>query len=476
MQKYSPYKWGRPGRPNVGEQEITMKIKQLLVVGGAIILFAIALYSPGLAGEIRALDLARGFSANEGNTFFNTHPCDLSLGYPQPNTLQPGNGELVKVLQPNFKWDNPFDCVVPGWELQVWRDDPFAQPVEEVLNMVLNPETLKYQMTTPLDKNTRYRWLIGPSDYFVGNVNQNHFGEAYFWTGPFCEFYQLLAPQVAGPENGSVYSYGSVFPTLDAKHPGGCSATEFEYQASLDPSFGGTLYQWGSFHINTSLPNVSAFPGSISTATSNLNCKTMFWRLRVVHESGDGPWSDTFNFYINVNKDCATIYDFAPDLPLLIKFPDWPWVWPIQPLNCRVADEITSRNIGTAFPDQLYQVLALNPESTHLRISIPEISVRCFVPMSQVSMGFGRWPLNPLDLGKLVPKFNPDNVIVPPTPTPEPEREAPPEEEEEATPTFIVVEEGHVCVWTGVSASIPDICAVNCRTGYADSGQTCVLP
>ena len=113
---------------------------------------------------------------------------------------------------------------------------------------------------------------------------------------------------------------------------------------------------------------------------------------------------------LNNYEGCESILEYLPEIPVDFEYPDWLWVWPLQNANCRTGDTLQHQNVGTLFPDQPYEVLSMNPEGSHVRVNIPSINVRCFVPLSLLVPGFGQWVIDRDELTKLVAIFNPDGV------------------------------------------------------------------
>ncbi len=344
-----------------------------------------------------------------------SRPCLFSNDHCQPVE----NATLV-FLQANFKWDNPYSCSLPGWDLRVVRDDPSYPSQLQALYQVLEPSVLHFQMPTKLEPNTRYFWQIGPSQYLGGVVDVSNIYEAYFWTGPLCKLSQLKAPVVYSPLNGAEVNDPFPDPALEAAHPGNCAPTAYEYQLSKEPLFNGPLIYWSAFYNHSTLPNLTS-PGA--TGGGGLaDCETYFWRLRALNSEGAGPWTETFSFFTDYDNECPSIFDFFPDLYLEeFLFPEpSPYAVPIENANCRLGDTLQHKNVATLFAGKPYKVTAMNPQATYVRIYEAKSAVECWVWVDLVVLGEDLGVKTPEEIFEMVPISQPPPVATP-TFTPEPE-------------------------------------------------------
>lgn len=336
-----------------------------------------------------------------------------------PGACSPQPDEVIVGLQPSFTWDDPYVCNFDYWELQVVRNDPsfYDYGLQKALFKVLPRATLSYAISTDLQPNTRYKWQIMPSEYMYGVVRSLTKHTAFFWTGPICPPEELEKPSIFAPADGAeINGYWEI--NLKAAHPGDCGAEIYEYQMGKNVAFAGALVD--GFYTST-LPLINGLGDPLD------DCSRYYWHVRGLVGTDEGPWSTTRFFTTDFFGDeCPTIYDFLPEIPEEFKWPVWPYLPAMVNMNCREGDSMAFRNIGTAFAGELYQILAVNPAATHVRLMLPAINVRCWVFLSGESPWLGALPLDPDELKFWVPELSPfPPTPIPPTPTHEPPQPSP---------------------------------------------------
>ena len=355
---------------------------------------------------------------------------------PADQAINPTYGEevITQVLYPDAS------CIPDGFEREVYTNPGFGGNANNIINpspVNIPANTEGYygggQLTQTLQDCTQYFWHARA---FVGNAEPGPFSETRTFFTDFdgecdvllasvCDAAELLAPNLIQPLDNEVNpSYGQEVITVVVYPDANCFPDSFERFVSPDPGFSGA-----NLIINPSPVNLPPDPnghyGGGQLTLTLQDCTQYYWRARAKVGGAAGPYSETWTFFTDFNGTCPTVFDKF-DIPKEIKIPDWPWVWPMQNTNCRTGDTSQHKNVGTLFPDQVYDLLAVNPEETYVKVHITSLSLDCWVWMDLVVIGQGIHPPNPVHLLSQLPVEDPapPPTAVPtktPTKTPVPE-------------------------------------------------------
>jgi len=328
--------------------------------------------------------------------------CPNNYAHP-PEQVYPAEGEVVVDLQPEFEWTFDFGCQPLGFQLRIGTifdpqsDDLFNGDIDELLTTYSGVELLPA---------TWHRWRVYAhltEGAYVGN------GEfVRFLTGPICEADQLVAPDLIYPADGSVYtgkSWGNEYEVeADISYPGGtCLPDSFTIYISETEDF--------------STPNLNVFSPAMIFSPNDEgiilveddsndvpDCTTLYWKAWASVDGDDGPESETQSFFTNIAGTCL--------IPL--NWLDLLYIVAPQDTNCRASDFSASKNLGTLFMGEQAEVLAVNPEGTHVLIKEPSYKVSCWIWLGLVDLMQGDTPLDPNMLREGVPIQDPPAQ---PTPT-----------------------------------------------------------
>lgn len=347
-------------------------------------------------------------------------PCADDSG--PPEQVYPAEGDVVLDLQPEFVWTFSFECQPLGFMLRVGtRVDPQS---DDVFNGDTEGPFTTYSGVELLPA-TWHRWRVYAhltEGHYVGIGRAGEF--VSFLTGPMCEAEQLAAPELIYPADGSIYtgkSWGNPYEVeATISYPGGtCLPDSFVIYISETEDF-------STENLNVYNPGMNF---STNDAGDILNqddsndvpdCTILYWKAWAKANGSDGPESETHHFFADIEGNCI--------VPLLVRAV--PYIKAPQDTNCRASDYTASKNIGTLKKDEEAEVLAVNPEGTHVFIEEPSTRVRCWVWLGLVDLMKGDMPLDPTLLRELVSIQDPpaqptDTPTLVPSTTPEPAALAP---------------------------------------------------
>ena len=331
-----------------------------------------------------------------------------------PEQVYPAEGDFVHDLQPEFVWTFPLECQPLGFYLRVGTivdpqsDDVFAGETDGLLRTFSGVELLPA---------TWHRWRVDAHLTQGASVNNGKF--VSFLTGPFCDADQLVAPELIYPADGSIYtgkSWGNPYEveTVIVYLGGSCLPEFFTIYISIDPDFKGenwNLFSPGPGNVYTSNPEglLLVEEGLLLVEDDSndvLDCTTYYWRAWGMVGDTDGPVSETFSFFTNIGGNC------------------FPYIKVPQDTNCRASDYTDSKNLATLFEGEEAEVLAVNPEGTHVLIQLPSVGPSCWVWLGLVDLMQGDMSIEPdqlLELVSIQDPATPTPTPVPPTDTPTPD-------------------------------------------------------
>lgn len=348
-------------------------------------------------------------------------PCPNNYNHP-PNQVYPAEGDIVLDLQPQFEWSFDFGCQPIDFMLRIGTStDPQSDDLFDgdtgTLATILNGVDLL--------PATWHRWRVYAhltAGAYMGN------GEfVSFLTGPMCKANQLVAPEL-------------IYPADDTFYTGKSWGNEYEVEADISYPSGTCLPEAFTIYISEtegfSTPNLNVFSPVIFTPNDDgfilieddsndvPDCTRLYWKAWASAEGEDGPESEVHSFVTKIAGTCT--------LPL--NWHDSPYVVAPQDTNCRASDYTASKNLETLFEGEQAEVLAVNPEGTHVLIKQPSFSVSCWVWLGLVDLMQGDSPLDPSLLRQGFHVQDP-----PPIPSDTPTPVPPEEEEEDTTPTPTLV-------------------------------------
>lgn len=321
----------------------------------------------------------------------------------------PKEYEIISPIKPDFKWVFPYLCTVSELEfvlveLEYKEDGSYGFVNESPPKIPLDTSSTHYARIEELSPGTEYLWNIRAYDWVDGKLEFHSTSDFFFWTGPICDANTNIGIELISPTNGEIA--GSLGTALQWKNDGlDCIPESYRLDLAKDPaSFGendiGGAAGYPTIHWNLVTTK--------ETETLLEDCTQYFWRV-AAFLGQLGPFSETFTFYVNDSGDC--------DVP--IEFLQEAYVVAPQNTNCRASDYTDSKNLVTLMADQPAEIIAINPEGTHIRILEPEFEIRCWVWLGLVDLMLGPDMIDPALLPDLVSIERPP-TLVPPTETPTP--------------------------------------------------------
>lgn len=323
-----------------------------------------------------------------------------------PELVSPINFEIIDPDAPyTFNW-LMLNCLPKWYDIKVFYNPHTQGPT--IINEEFETTSMSWETNLPLEPLTTYDWRLiavsweSDSNWFASDWD-------YFTTGPVCDPNEMVAPLLIYPADGSVYtgkSWGNPFEVeADIVYPSEtCIPERFTFYISETQDF--------------STPNLNFFSpeARISRNPDNLllfeddsndvpDCSTLYWKAWGTIGETDGPESEIFSFYTNIEGNCFILPQWT-NLPYLIA---------PQNINCRASDYSSSKNLDTLLEGEEVLVLAVNPEATHAMILEPRFKVNCWVWLGVVDLMKGDMPFDPSQLLDLVSVQDPPEE---PTSTP----------------------------------------------------------
>ncbi|MEX1268757.1 MAG: hypothetical protein WEA56_07115, partial [Balneolaceae bacterium] len=217
------------------------------------------------------------------NSFSFTTEEDIPDAPEQVVLSSPSDGAEDIPLQPTLDWGAADRA--DSYELDVSTNPNFNGQNTSRETGITGTD---FTITEDLDFETEHYWR-------VRGVNESGEGE---WSNPFSFTTEEDIPDIPGQVVLSSPADGaedvSLQPTLDWNPA--ARADSYELDVSTNPNFNGQ---------NTS--RETGITGTDFTVTEELGFETEhYWRVRGVNESGEGEWSETFDF---------TTIEEAPDAP-----------------------------------------------------------------------------------------------------------------------------------------------------------------
>lgn len=237
-------------------------------------------------------------------------------------------------------------------------------------------------------------WVLGvaePVETGIGDPNW-----LFFLSPDICSTEVLKAPEVRQPIDGAIVKES--FPILKLDYSdAGCHPAAYEYQLSFDPELSGTMlvaFQYQNSLFQDLIPLVS---GQHKPTDELADCVQYFWRVRAVNGDGEGPWTEVLSFYTDFAGQCAEPGDTS-GFPVAIFY---------EETHCRSGDSTQYRSVIITQPSVVYRVVAVNPDSSHIKILDPQTNARCWVWVELVRLTVNQNVLPPNQLENFVPMEQP---------------------------------------------------------------------
>jgi hypothetical protein len=345
--------------------------------------------------------------------------CNDLESFANPVGIYPENNDVVLDLQPEFDWLFGLECIPDAYELLVYTEHP-----DKIGGGLLLWENFglatKYKIGSQdpaemLFPASQLWWSAclpdeGPDGCFEEPIP--------FVTGPLCNPNEIATPLLISPEDGSIDSgkgYGNFEEViLTIQYPGfpaiQCIPEAMTMEVSPKEDFSELHYtvKYGGFGLTyEGYSNPDALILAQTESDALQNCTIYYWRSRGQVGESYGPYSDVNSFFTDFEGDCLAPIDFSK----------LPYVVAPQDTNCRASDYTASQNLATFQAGQEANVLAINPEGTHVRIQEPNFDIRCWVWLGLVDLMLGPDIIEPNDQPGLIAVVNPPEPTATPTDT-----------------------------------------------------------
>jgi len=255
----------------------------------------------------------------------STCPADMLTA---PVQDSPANWAVVSSLSPTLSWTftsagylyYPYQyagCIPTKFNVNLSTGPGFS----DELGGGVAGSTNTFTPASPLEPGKEYKWGVFAS---VEAGSGPYGGSRYFFTGPMCKASKLAAPTLLTPADGAIITeanaadtYYGPQPLFTWEYPDPCLPESYRINLSTDPSF-----------TDTSLNGATGNPSTRWMVGDYLeDCTTYYWQVAPVTGTKVGPYSSTFDFYMNLYDDCLTV---------------WPGPWWIVDVDsfCRVGPDV----------------------------------------------------------------------------------------------------------------------------------------
>lgn len=305
----------------------------------------------------------------------------------------PRKEEMSSGASPNIVWSNPYSCGVQEWSIQIIRDDPSYGNARKIIQKYIESSVLEFGLPFELQPNTRYQWIVSPSEYLWGVVPAATHHSSYFWTGPICEIYQLQPPDIFRPKNREEINFPLGI-EIQVAHPGDCGAELYEYQISESPEFLPPYYKgvYGS-----SVPVIDSLGFEL------LDCTRFHWRIRGLSGDGQGPWSEPHTFFTNFSSLCSAGLALEEGFSEGYTLPQIPYAIPIRDVDCLRGISSGVADFAALSSNKLYEVHAINSLATQVKVYDSSLKGTCWTLAEMLDFGEGDLTLDPLSLVDRIP-------------------------------------------------------------------------
>lgn len=227
--------------------------------------------------------------SSELRSFFTLPYCTASDLY-LPNLLLPPSGGIFMRGYDSLEWEYPISsCIPESYRVELSIEPDF---VDTSLNGGTGNPSTRWGPGSPLAPATQYWWRITP--YADGTWGSPSITYSFF-TDPICTGGSLVAPSALYPLNWDIVTTAN--PEFQWSYPDtSCSPEGFHFEISTESDFS-TLF------IDADNPDHAS--RSVAFGYPLDDCQTYYWRVAMVSEGVEGPFSTPQTFVVDLTDSCT---------------------------------------------------------------------------------------------------------------------------------------------------------------------------
>lgn len=276
-----------------------------------------------------------GGYSGQRRSFFTLPYCTSGDLY-MTSAVYPPYGGIFTRGYDSLEWEWPISsCIPESYRVELSTDSGF---VDTSLNGGTGSPSTRWGPGSPLDPATQYFWRITPFADGVWGPTSNAYS---FFTDPICSGASLVAPNAVTPLNGDTSATAN--PIFEWSYsPTGCSPEGTHFQIATSPDF-------STIFINADNPTHASRSAFFGVPLDD--CTIYYWRVAMVSEGIQGPYSFPQAFTVDETDSCTCD---AVSLPI----PELIWPEPVWTGNYDIVSltpTLEWNNPGPCTPDG-YQV------------------------------------------------------------------------------------------------------------------------
>ncbi len=249
--------------------------------------------------------------SHERRSFFTEPVCDSS-DLVAPSLTLPPNGGIFERNVDSLEWEWPLSsCIPESYRVEL---SPTADFSDTSLFGATGTPGTRWGPGSPLDPATQYWWRIYG---FVGTTLGPPSATWTFVTDPVCDSASLVAPYLSTPGSWEILT--TTTPEFSWTYPDpNCTPEGFHLQVATDPDM---------IDMVLDANNPTTASSSFQAGAPLDDCQSYFFRVAVVADGMEGPFTDVRRFTIDTGT-CACDPGSIPQ-PSLV----WPDYFEIVPGN-----------------------------------------------------------------------------------------------------------------------------------------------
>lgn len=227
--------------------------------------------------------------SHELRSFFTLPYCTSSDLY-MTSLVSPSSGGIFTRGYDSLEWEWPIStCIPESYRVELSTEPDF---VDTSLNGATGNPSTRWGPGAPLDPSTQYFWRItafADGTYGPASITNT------FFTDPICAGGSLIAPSPVTPLNWDVIT--TLNPEFQWSYADtSCSPEGFHLEIATTPDF-------STVFIDADNPNSAS--RSVAFGYPLDDCQTYYWRVAMVSEGIEGPFSTPQTFVVDETDSCT---------------------------------------------------------------------------------------------------------------------------------------------------------------------------
>jgi hypothetical protein len=231
-----------------------------------------------------------GGYSQELRSFFTLPYCTSADLMYMPSLVSPPYGDIFQRGYDSLEWEWPIStCIPESYRVELATDPDF---IDTSLNGATGSPGTRWGPGDPLDPATQYFWRITPfgdSTFGLPSITSS------FFTDPICLGSSLITPLGLTPADWETVTTANPNFTWDYSDTS-CSPEGIHLQISTEPDFS-TIFIDADNPTSASREMAFGYPLN--------DCDTYFWRVAVVSEGVESPYSTPHMFNVDLTDSCT---------------------------------------------------------------------------------------------------------------------------------------------------------------------------